>query len=237
MLLARRSPKARLTAVLLTSLLASGPAAGQAQSATNELARIAGDVGYAPSTAAPVRPLLGTIVLPNDAFAITQAKSAARVVFADSSEIRIGDRTRVRIGDLVPGTNERVVVLERGAVRFDIIHPAGPHTTFTFKTPTSQIAVRGTVGYAVTGPLGDQYYCVACQPGDVEIRAGDRTLTIVSGQSVNVLANNGRIVQTQIVQNETVNNPAIDQFLGQSPFGKHAGDLGAFDVTGSLSGT
>jgi ferric-dicitrate binding protein FerR (iron transport regulator) len=225
----------RRAALVLAATCTLTPTASASQTATNELARIHGDVGYAIG-AQNQQTLLGSIVLPRDAFAITQPKAAARIVFSDSSEIRIGDRTRLRIGDVAPGSNERTILLERGAVRFDIIHPAGPHTTYTFKTPTSQIAVRGTIGYAVTGPSGDQIYCIACQPDDVEVRAGDRSLTIVSGQSINVLTQNGHVTGAAVVQNETINNPAVDQFLGGlSPFGKRAAD--GFDVTGSQSGS
>ena len=150
--------------------------------------------------------------------------------------MQIGDRTDVRIGAFRGGATQ-VVDLKRGALRFVIRHPAGAGTKYLFRTPTSELAVRGTLAYLVSGPNGDQIYCVECAPGDVTARAAGESYAIASGQTLNVRRILGRAFDATIVPNPTVNNPAIDQFLGgYSPFGRPASE-GGNDQTGSESGT
>ena len=102
-----------------------------------------------------------------------------------------------------------------------------------FATPTAQIAIRGTVGYVVSGPRGVQRFCVECARGDVTLTAGIETYTLESGQMLNdEIRGNAQTVT--IVANTTIDNPAIDQFLnGVNPFGRPAAE--GFDVTGSDS--
>jgi ferric-dicitrate binding protein FerR (iron transport regulator) len=223
-----------LAALAIVCVLA--PIAGSAEAGT-QLSRLRGDVGYAldakPGTA--VTALVGSILLDHEAVAVTQAKALARVQFVDSSEIQIGDRSRVRIGDLQAASNQRTIVLEHGALRFDVRHPAGPRSNVVFKTPTSQIAVRGTIGYIVNGPGGDEIYCVSCAADDVEVQAGNQRFTIQSGQSALVSVRNGLVFDSSILRNQNVNNPAIDQFNGGfSPLGLKGTE--GEDPTGSHSG-
>ena len=202
-----------------------------------QLQRVRGDVAFAYSDTATPAPLIASIVLDGVAYASTGAGALAQAVLPDSSRVQIGDRTRVRIGALEDASgSSRTFVVERGAVRFAIEHPAGPSTVYRFVTPTSQTAIRGTVGYVVHGPTGDQVYCVSCGPGDVTITAGIDQYTITSGQTLDVHARDGFVTGAEIVQNSTVNNPAIDQFLsGFSPFGAKAAN--GDDPTQSGSGS
>jgi len=184
-------------------------------------------------------PLEGEVAVSDAVVATTAIATLATLQLTDSSEIRIGDRTTVRIGDLhaaeAAGPASGTIFLERGAVRFNVVHPKGAKANYRFVTPTTQVAVRGTVGYFVAGPTGDQVYCVKCQQGDVVITTASQTIEIHSGQSLNVHLENGAVASSEVVGNRTINNPAIDQFLnGFSPFGKPAQN--GSDMTGSGSG-
>lgn len=201
--------------------------------------RVRGPVAYALGDPASARAtLIGSILLDGEASAITGVRGAADLALPDSSLVEIGDRTTVRIGAFAKaagGTTE--IALAAGALRFVIRNPAGAKSNYRFSTPTTQVAVRGTVAYLVSGPAGDQVYCVDCAPGDVTVTArGVGDFTIASGQTLNVRRTADRATGATIVANRTINNPAIDQFIGDvSPFGEAAKD--GVDVTGSGSGS
>ena len=211
-------------------------AAVRGDEASNVLRRDSGDVTVGFAGASPAR-LIGTISVPGAANATTGAKSLATLQLADSSEIRIGDRTSVNIGNLRKAADDprvAVVTLNRGAIRFTVLHPEGARANYRFVTPTTQIAVRGTSGYLISGPAGDQVYCISCE-GDVAVAGPFGVVSLHTGQTLNVGVRNGAVVSSEVVANPTVNNPAIDQFLGgKSPFGVPA-SLGS-DPTGSGSG-
>ena len=205
------------------------------------LARVKGDVGYSlGAPAAATHPVFGRVAVPGDAFARTAFHAAAQVTLPDSSQIQLGDRTTVQLGRF---TREgsiagATITLGRGALRFDIRRPAGAKSSYRFVTATTQIAVRGTVAYLVSGPRGDQLYCIDCAPGDVTVTTNSPlgAFAVESGQTLNVRRTGERALDATIVPNATINNPAIDQFLGGfSPFGQPAAN--GTDVTGSESGT
>ena len=182
--------------------------------------------------------LVGTIAVGDSVIATTAIASLASLQLRDSSEIRIGDRTTVEVGQLRAAAASAAggtISLMRGAVRFNIIHPSGNKSDYKFVTPTSQLSVRGTVGYFVSGPGGDQLYCVRCEDGDVSMTVAGQTYAVRTGQTLNALVVNGKR-STAIVPNRTINNPAIDQFLGGvSPFGEPSS--GGSDPTLSGSGS
>jgi hypothetical protein len=223
---------AAAVAVLASACVAASASADQA----NQLARVKGDVSYAlPAAAAAARPLTGSIDLPDDARAITGFRAAAQLRLPDSSVVEIGDNTDARIAAFHQGTTPNAIEVRHGALRFTIRHPAGVRSNYVFSTPTSQYAVRGTLAYLVSGPNGDQLYCVDCAPGDVAAVAAGETYSVLSGQTLNVRRIGGRAFDAAIVPNASVNNPAIDQFLhGFSPFGRPAAE--GSDPTGSNSG-
>jgi hypothetical protein len=213
-------------------LAAPSASAGQ----VNELANVRGEVAYAvPVTAATTRPLAGRIALSDDARAITGFRAAARLTLPDSSTVEIGDKTDVRLDAFRDAATRHEIVLNHGALRFTIRHPLGAASNYVFRTTTAQLAVRGTLAYLVSGPNGDQIYCVECAPGDVTVTAASETYRVESGQTLNVRRIGGRAFDAAIVANAGVNNPAIDQFLhGFSPFGRPASE--GTDPTGSDSG-
>jgi hypothetical protein len=222
--------------VVATAAVAVLAAAGASAGQVSELANVRGDVAYAvPATAASTRPLAGRISLGEDARAITGFRAAARLTLPDSSTVEIGDKTDVRLDAFRDAATRHEIVLNRGALRFTIRHPAGAASNYVFKTLTTQLAVRGTLAYLVSGPAGDQIYCVECAPGDVTVTAANEAYRVESGQTLNVRRIGGRAFDSAIVPNASVNNPAIDQFLrGFSPFGRPASD--GSDPTGSDSG-
>jgi hypothetical protein len=225
----------RLPLWLCAALAVTAGASAVAADAPNNLARDRGDVAYAlPAAVASTRPVVGRIALPDDARAITGFRAAATLTLPDSSTVEIGDRTDVRIGAFRTDAKQ-TFDLRHGALRFTIRHPQGARADYVFRTPTSQLAVRGTLAYLVSGPNGDQIYCVDCAPGDVVAQAAGESYAIASGQTLNVRRVLGRAFDAAIVPNPSVNNPAIDQFLhGYSPFGQRAAE--GSDPTGSDSG-
>jgi ferric-dicitrate binding protein FerR (iron transport regulator) len=170
--------------------------------------------------------------------ATTAVESLATLRLRDSSEIRIGDLTSVRVGNLAAAgeaTPGATIFMNRGAVRFAIKHPSGGRANYRFVTPTSTLGVRGTVGYFIVGPAGQQIYCVKCEAGDVLVETAGKRVEVRSGQTLNIGMENGTITYSEIVPNRTINNPAIDQFLGGlSPFKEPAS--AGYDFTQSGSG-
>ncbi len=112
-----------------------------------QLQNVKGSVSYQRGNGK--RPLArsATIVLADKDFAITGDASLAAVSLPDSSRVTMGSLTRVQMAyfSQLQGTTAKFVVYA-GKTRFKIEHPNGRPTNYTFKTPTAQIAVRGTEG-------------------------------------------------------------------------------------------
>ncbi|MBV8580882.1 MAG: FecR domain-containing protein, partial [Candidatus Eremiobacteraeota bacterium] len=216
--------------VVSSALLPVGAASGDKQ-----LSRVKGDVGYQKSEAAPFQPVVASLDLPDDAFAVTHANAQALLRLRDSSEVAIGQNTVVQVGAFNPAENGTgtSIVLKSGALHFTIRRPQGGRSNYTFSTPTSQIAVRGTEAYMVTGPNGTQIACVVCQPGDVTIRIGTQTISLVSGQAVTIQGTSFLNSTFSITQNSLVNNPAFNQFGGSNLFASNGALL---DPTGAFTG-
>ncbi|HEV8020570.1 MAG TPA: FecR family protein [Candidatus Lustribacter sp.] len=176
--------------------------------------------------------------LPDDAYAITKPNASAVLRLADSSEIDIGENTKVQVGAFSPAAtgNQNTIVLNGGALHFNIRHPQGGQSNYHFVTATSQIAVRGTEGFLIAGANGTQVVCVSCATGDVTVQVGQQTISVVTNQTLTVLGSNPLTATTSISANPTVNNPAVNQFNGnQNPFSPNPTGQG-LDPTGSFSG-
>jgi hypothetical protein len=228
-----RGSRIAVTTIAAAALLvAAGPARGADD---NILRNDKGIVTYG-VRGAPPQSLVGSISVGDTVITTTAIASLAALQLSDSSEIRIGDRTTVEVGALrtaaaAAGPASATIELVRGAVRFNIKHPSGAKSNYVFKTITSQLAVRGTVGYFISGPGGDQVYCVRCDEGDVTVTVGTQTYSVRTGQTLNALAN----ATPAIVQNRTINNPAINQFLGGvSPFGEASSNGNDPTLSGSV---
>jgi hypothetical protein len=203
-----------------------------------QLARVKGVVGYQASATSNFKPIFGRLDLPDDAFAVTKPNASAVLRLKDSSEIDIGENTKVQVGAFNPAAsgNQNTIVLNGGALHFNIRHPQGGQSNYRFVTATSQIAVRGTEGFLIAGANGTQVVCVSCAAGDVSVQVGNQTVSIVSNQTLTVLGSNPLTATTSVTANPTVNNPAVNQFNGnQNPFSASPTGSG-IDPTGSFSG-
>jgi hypothetical protein len=209
------------------------------ESGDKQLARVKGIVGYQVSATSVFKPIFGRLDLPDDAFAVTKPNAAAVLRLRDSSEIDIGENTKVQVGAFNPveSGNQNTIVLNGGALHFNIRHPQGGQSNYRFVTATSQIAVRGTEGFLIAGANGTQVVCVSCAAGDVSVQVGTQTVSIVSNQTLTVLGSNPLTATTSISANPTINNPAVNQFNGnQNPFNPNPTGQGV-DPTNSFSGS
>jgi hypothetical protein len=203
-----------------------------------QLARVKGVVGYQESDTSAFKPIFGRLDLPDNSYAVTKANASAVLRLKDSSEIDIGENTKVQVGAFSPAEsgNLNTIALNGGALHFNIRHPQGGQSNYRFVTATSQIAVRGTEGFLIAGANGTQVVCVSCAAGDVSVQVGSQTVSIVTNQTLTILGSNPLTATTSITANPTVNNPAINQFNGnQNPFSP-TGNGTSIDPTGSASG-
>ena len=100
-----------------------------------QLARVAGVVQYQAGADPTFHGVFGKIDLSDAALAVTLAQSRAQLILPDSSSIDIGATTRVRLGafNAVDTGNPNVIVLELGALHFNIKHPAGGRANYRFR--------------------------------------------------------------------------------------------------------
>jgi len=212
-------------------------AAGAAAAAPGEkqLARVRGTVQYQTGPDAPYHRIVGRLELPDDAIAVTLADSQGLLRFPDSSEIDIGARARVRVGAFNALANSgpnQTIALDVGAVHFSVRHPAGGRTTYRFVTATTQIAVRGTEGYIVTGPRGTDFYCASCGPGDVTMQVGARSIPLVTGQQVIVDLSKSGAGRTRVFKAPCSNPAAIA--ISNGKLGRTIPRSQWVDTTGAL---
>jgi hypothetical protein len=234
-MLVRRLGAGALCSIALLTLVC---ARVSSDTGDKQLARVKGVVGYQESATSDFKPIFGRLDLPDDAFAVTKPNATAVLRLADSSEIDIGENTKVQVGAFNPASsgNVNTIVLNGGALHFNIRHPQGGQSNYRFVTATSQIAVRGTEGFLVAGANGTQVVCVSCAAGDVSVQVGQQTISVVSNQTLTVIGSNPLTASTSITANPTVNNPAVNQFnSNQNPFNPSP-TSGGVDPTGSLSG-
>jgi FecR protein len=220
---------AALTFVMRAPLDAAGPGSKQ-------LARVAGTVQFQSGSDTAFHAIFGRIDLPDDALAVTLAQSRAQVVLADSSSIDIGAKTRVRLGafNAAETGNPNVIVLELGTLHFTIRHPAGGRANYRFQTPTSQIAVRGTDGYIVTGPTGTDFYCVDCKTGDVTVTVGTRSYELATGQQAIIVGATPGTAKVDVIDKPCANPAAIE--LSDGKLGAAIPIDKRVDTTGALTG-
>jgi hypothetical protein len=222
---------------LVLAVLALVPLAVSVDAAegNKQLARVSGTVEYQFHPRDPYKQLFGSLDLPDDALAVTLADSQGLLRLADSSEVDIGAKARVRIGafNALGSGKPNVVTLELGAIHFVVRHPAGARANYVFVTPTTQIAVRGTEGYLVTGPKGTDFYCAACAEGDVTMRVGDRTIPLVTGQQVFVNGTDPATAETNVVKEPCTNPAAIA--ISKGKLGNGVPPAQQVDTTGSIA--
>lgn len=208
----------------------------RADDGDKQLARVNGTVQYQIGAETAYHAVFGRIALADNAIAVTLAQSRAQLILPDSSSIDIGATTRVRLGafNAADTGNPNVVVLELGVLHFTIRHPAGGRANYRFQTPTSQIGVRGTEGYLVTGPSGTDFYCADCAPGDVTVTVGTRSYQLATGDQAIVIGTNPANAGVDVVKRPCANPAAIE--LSDGKLGKAIPLDQRFDTTGALTG-
>ena len=135
--------------------------------------------------------------VPDDATAITGPKSLATLTMPDSSEIDIGERTTVQIGQFndINSAKDNTISLKNGALHFVIRHPEGTKANYEFVTPTSQIAIRGTEGFLISNAGGTQVTIVSGTAQVTAISTGV-TIAVPAGTTGVVSASGAATVST-----------------------------------------
>jgi hypothetical protein len=186
-----RVTRVRFAGAALCALLVLG-LAGSAKSADADkrLDRIKGVVGFATDANAPLHEIVGREVLPDDYYAVTRDRSAAALVLGDSSIVAFGQNTRVRVGAFSQTANGpgSTILVENGSLRFDIRRPAGGTANYHFVTPTTQVAVRGTVGLLSFIGGNTTVACLVCAADSVTVTVGTQSLALLTGQFLAVNA-------------------------------------------------
>jgi hypothetical protein len=115
----------------------------------------------------------------------------------DSSEIDIGERTTVQIGQFndINSGKDNTISLKNGAMHFVIRHPEGTKANYEFVTPTSQIAIRGTEGFLISNAGGTQLTIVSGTAQVTAISTGV-TIAVPAGTTGVVSASGAATVST-----------------------------------------
>jgi hypothetical protein len=99
---------------------------------------------------------------------------------------------------------------------------------------TSQIAVRGTDGYIVTGPTGTDFYCVDCKPGDVTVTVGSKSYQLRTGDQAIIVGSTRASAKVEVVAKPCGNPAAIA--LSDGKLGAAIPPDQRIDTTGALKG-
>lgn len=226
----RRFLASLLCATLIVLLV---PAAPSPAAADKQLQNVKGDVSYQLASGAQ-RPLAAraSIVLEDNASAITGANSLGGIVLPDSSRVMIGSSTKVQMGYFTQAAVASAkFYIPYGKVRFKVEHPKGAQANYTFQTPTAQIAVRGTEGDIfsdASGNLQVNVYQVSNPQLPVQVRLSNgKVFTLSAGQSLTVGAVAGAV---------SANLSAVSQstFTPFSEFGAPQ-NAGSFGITSSTA--
>jgi solute:Na+ symporter, SSS family len=201
-----RSLNAPLRAVAATTLaviLATMPATARADD-DKVLTNMKGGVSYERAgTPHAIVPKVKQL-LTDDDIAVTQTDSLAQVTLPDSSLVTLGATTRVQMAffNQTDIANAKFIVYQ-GKTRFAVQHPNGGKANYTFVTPTTQIAVRGTEGdiFVDNDSLTVNVYNSSLPDGvSVTYTKGDKigtTVKVLAGQSLVANLVNG-IIQAQV---------------------------------------
>lgn len=194
-----KKPCSRFLSVALALACALSALTGRSSAeSTKELRHLKGTVGYQQTPTSQLNPVSGSYVLPDDAFAVTQAKSAALLTLPDSSIVSFGQDTRVQVGAFNesaqgPGST---ITINGGTLRFDVRRPQGATANYRFVTPSSTVAVRGTVGLLSLINGNTTVACLACAADSVTVTVGTQTFALVTGQVLTVSATGAVVTGT-----------------------------------------
>jgi hypothetical protein len=229
--------------LLACVMVVDGTSPLQADTGDKELVRVAGSVGYQKDATGAYRPVFGNIVLPDAAYVVTRPKSRGILRLRDSSEIEIGEGTSINVGafNAAGSGKDNIIVLNNGALKFNIKRPAGGQSNYQFQTPTSQIAIRGTIGIITQFGNVTNVVCLSCSVGDVTATFGSTTATVVTGNTLTITASNGSFASS-VSTNAVGNTPGASQFSssGSASSGSSASSgasSGATSGSGASSST
>ncbi len=206
-----RVPQAALRAaatVTMLLVLVAIPAHARAD-AGKVLSNMKGSVAFEDAgKSTPIAPSASAVVADKDV-AVTGDDYLGRLQLPDSSTVTLASETRVQLAffNQADVTSAQFVIYN-GKTRFKVEHPQGGKANYTFVTPTSTVAVRGTEGdIGVDGNSLTLNVYSATEPVQVTFSNG-KILTVNAGQSLVANIVNG-ILQTQI---NKLTQAAIDQF-------------------------
>jgi hypothetical protein len=231
----RISALAAGTAAALAISLFSPPPSRAA--ADKQLQRIKGQVAFTRDATSPETAVAAKILLDDNADAITHAKSAATLTMPDSSIIGLGENTDVNVGlfeNAAAGPGSTITV-KNGTLRFDVRRPQGGTANYRFTTPTTQVAVRGTVGLLSFVGGNTTVACVVCAADSVVVNVGTQTFTLLSGQLLTVSIT-GAVV-TGVVTTSVLGGFTAAGVSTSASTGAAAATAGVAGSTGAIAGT
>lgn len=184
--------RAGFTLLLLAALVAvTLPHRTQAAGGSKQLQRVRGTVGYSTvADAGDFKQVFAKFDLPDEDFAVTRDKSAAVLALPDSSLVALGENTSVKVSafDSAVASPGATIRVNGGTLRFDIKRPEGGAANYHFETPTSQVAVRGTIGLLAFVNGVTTVGCVVCLADSVTVTVGTQTVALAAGQFLAVSA-------------------------------------------------
>ena len=142
-----RTPGMKAAVATLLALAAIGAPQPAHADANKMLTNVKGSVSYDRSGKTGKLVPAASIAMAAQDWAETGDASQARVTLPDSSRVLMASDTRVQMVrfDQADIAHAQFVV-DHGKVRFQVEHPTGTQSDYTFKTPSANIAVRGTEG-------------------------------------------------------------------------------------------
>jgi len=185
-----RLPDLALATVVVLGLTVSLAPPATLAADEKQLQRVKGVVGYQASNEGTFTLVVARFLLPDDYLAITREKAAALLALPDSSLVALGGNTRVQVGAFNQSTAGpgATVTVNGGTLRFDIRRPQGGTANYRFVTPTTQVAVRGTVGLLSVIGGNTSVACIACAADSVSVTVGTQTFAVLTGQILTVSA-------------------------------------------------
>jgi hypothetical protein len=177
------------------------------------LQRLSGQLDYQPKPDANGEAIVGQLLVQPRGYALTRARSMAAIDLPDSSVVSIGASSRVGLGHFDRETwgSRSLMTIYDGAIHFAVKHPAGARANYTFVTPTSQVAIRGTEGIIVV--RGDETI-IACVHGtnnDTLVTYGrGRQMYVPVGMTVRIRGSMGTAAVMSM--RHGIVGPEFDQF-------------------------
>jgi len=153
------------------------------------LQRLSGVLEYQTTAGQNREAIVGELAVQPRGYALTRARSMAALDLPDSSVVSIGASSRVGLGFFEHETwgSRSVMTIYDGAIHFAVKHPAGARSNYTFVTPVSQIAVRGTEGIIVTRGNETIIACVHGTKNDIYVTYGaNQKMYVPDGMTVHI---------------------------------------------------